>query len=215
MFQTLIKVIPLDLAAIISPVLFGLVIFLLGNKNHPKASTFTILLGALIVGIGITLAGFALGNTTEKSANPSIWTAIIDIILGIIFIIYGIRALVKTHKKDHKIQQEGQKNNLLKLFFLGIILCVFNDSFFLIFAASKEVGSSGIGNLNKLVFFIINIFCFTLPITIPLFIFIIFPKIAKPILEKINLIVMKYSKFVIFALFIIFGIYFILKGIKA
>lgn len=211
MFATLAKVIPLDLVATISPVLFGLVIYLLSKKGRPRVSALAVLLGALLVGIGITIAGFYIGNIPATAPKHALITAIVDLILGVLFIIYGFKKLLvnKPTKTEHKNRGGG----LLKWFLAGVLISIVNDSFFLIFASAKEVGSSGFGSWVKLIFLIINVFFFTLPITLPILIEIIIPKLADKILAKINRFLINCGDFIVFILFMVFGIYFAIKGL--
>jgi len=212
MFETLVKVIPLDLAATISPVLFGLVIYLLSKKDRPKASALAVLLGALLVGTGITIAGFYIGDIPATAPKHALITSVVDLALGILFIVYGFKKILIA--KPVKKEQEEHGGSVLKWFFAGVLLSIVNDSFFLIFASAKEVGASGFESWEKLIFLIINVFFFTLPATLPIFIVIIIPKLAESILAKINRFLTNYSDFIIFVLFMVFGIYFAIKGLS-
>ncbi len=212
MFATLAKVIPLDLTATISPVLFGLVIYLLSKKDRSKASALAVLLGALLVGTGITIAGFYIGNIPATTPKHALITSVVDLVLGVLFIIYGFKKLLVS--KPAKTEHKNRGGSLLKWFFAGVLISIANDSFFLIFASAKEVGASGFGSWGKLIFLIINVFFFTLPVTLPIFIVTIIPKLADRILAKINRFLANYGDFIIFVLFMVFGIYFAVKGLS-
>ncbi len=215
MFEVLIKIIPLDLASTLSPGIFALVIVLLGSKFHPKFRAFYLLLGSLIVGIGIAWLGLSLGKLSSIDIKPSLTSAIVDLFFGFLFIILGIKILVKKERKI-KLQQEGQKYGILKLLLAGAVVSATNfDAVILSFTAAKEIGlSSEIGDLAKLIFLIVNILFFILPISLPLFLSLILPEFAGRILTKINRFVLKYSKYIIFILFLIFGLIFAFRGIE-
>ncbi len=215
MFGLLAKIIPLDLASTLSPGIFALVIVLLGSKFHPKLRAFYLLLGSLIVGIGIAFFGLSLGKLASIDIKPSAIAAIVDLLFGFLFIILGIKILVQKERKI-KLQQERQKYEILKLLLAGIVISATNfDAVILSFTAAKEVGlSSEIGDLAKLILLIVNILFFILPISLPLFLSLILPEFAAHILTKINQFVLKYSKYLIFGLFIIFGIIFVYRSLK-
>jgi len=211
MVEILIKVIPLDLAATISPVLFSLVVYSLSSREKPKTKALSILLGALLVGIAITVGGFFTGGATSGKHAQSTTTGIIDLVLGALFIVYGFKQLFSSQRKAKRDQKRGAAT--WKWFLAGILISIFNDSFFLIFASAKEVGAGDLGSWSKLAFLIINVFFFTLPITLPLSIDYIFPKTAGNILGKISRFLSNYGGLIIMILFLIFGIYFAIKGL--
>lgn len=213
MFQLLVKIIPLDLAATLSPGILALALVLLGSQFHPKLRTFSLFLGTLIVAVGLASAGLFLGKVAPSEVKPTIISALVDLILGIIFIYLGIRAV--TTKERRIASQEAQKPQVLKWLLIGLIIALTNfDAVFLTLAAAKEVGGAGIDELNKIILLIVNIFFFTLPISLPLIFYLVFPNYAGKLLGRINQVVLKYSKYIIFALFVIFGLYFIYRGLK-
>jgi len=84
---------------------------------------------------------------------------------------------------------------------------------FLSFAAAKEVGDAVINYFDKIMLLAVNVLFFVLPIVLPLALYLIFPKFAGRILEKINRVVLKYNRYILFLMFVIFGIYFLSKGL--
>jgi len=214
MLATLAKIIPLDLAATLSPGIFAVAIILLGNKFHPKIKVLSFLFGTLIVGIAIALAGFFLGQATPTDSKSNLATAIVDLALAIIFIILAIKVVYS--KERHLKTQEDSGYQIIKWLILGFIISATNfDALFLSFTAAKEVGGTGdIGSLAKMILLVVNLFFFSLPITLPLFLYLVFPNLAVKILEKINLFVLKYSRYILAGLFLIFGFLLLWRGIN-
>lgn len=214
MLGLLAKIIPLDLASTLSPGIFALAIVFLGSKFHPKLRTFYFLIGSALVGLGLAFLGLHFGKLTSVDIKPNLVSALVDLFFGLLFIILGIKILVQKERKI-KLQEKEQKYEMLKLILAGIIISITNfDAVILNFTAAKEVGGTDIQNLIKLILLIVNISFFILPITLPLLVTFIFPKFAERILAKINKFVAKYSKYLMFALFVIFGIIFIYRGLK-
>jgi len=213
MIGLLLKIIPLDLASTLSPGILALVIFLLGSKRNPKAKTFALFLGIFIIGIIITIVGFTLGKAATIHPHATELTSIIDLVLGIIFMILALNLIITKDKKRDIKEEKGP--HLAKWFFVGVIITITNlDALFLNFAAGKEVGQSNINDLIKIIFLIINLLFFTLPVTLPGFFYLIVPNAASKILTNLNGLILKYSRFILAVLFIIFGIYLIINGAK-
>lgn len=214
MFSLLIKIIPLGFGAIVGcPMILALALLLLGSKNHAKIRTFAFFFGNLIVAVAVAILGFSLGHSVPESAKPTMISAIIDTILGLFFIIFGIKILFS---KDHKVKEKEESGyKIVRWFLIGFLISVTNfDTVLLSLAAAKEIGESAVNEINKIILLIINILFFTAPIGLPLILYLIMPKLARPILEKINQVVFKYSRYILFIMFVGFGIYFCYKGFK-
>lgn len=213
MFQLLVKIIPLDLAATLSPGILALALVLLGSQFRPRLRVFALFLGTLITAIILAFIGLGLGQAAPSEIHPTALSAIIDLILGTFFIFFGIRTLVSKERKVHS--EENQKPQLVKWFIIGLIISITNfDAVFLLLAASKEVGGSEINQISKIILLLVNILFFTLPSLLPLVLYLIVPGFANRVLTKVNQFVLKYSKYLVFILFVVFGIYFLYRGLK-
>jgi len=213
MFQLLLKIIPLDLAATLSPGILAVTLVLLGGKIHSKIRTISFLSGLLIVGIIVAILGFALGKVAPSGIGQNLTISIIDLILGGFFIIFGIHLITSRERKIEISQEDDPK--ILKWIIAGLILSATNfDALFLSLTAAREVGLSAINDLSKILLLVINLVFFALPILLPLFLYLIAPEFAQPFLEKINRFLIKYSRYLLFAMFIIFGTILIFRGIK-
>src|SRR4030042_2935373 len=149
MFSTLIKIIPLDLAATLSPGILALVLIILGSKNHPKAHAFSLFLGALFTAVGIAILGYVLGNSIDTGFKQNTTESIADIILGLFFVIYGLKLFFSKERKI-SLKEEQHELKIFKWLGVGIILTITNfDALFLSFTAAKEVGGAEINDLAK------------------------------------------------------------------
>lgn len=214
MITTLVKIIPLDLAATLSPGILALTLILLGGKNHPKIRTLSLLVGALIVAAAIAILGMTLAKATPASDQPTLISAIIDLILGLIFIYFGLKQLTS---KDRKLKEHdnAQGYQIFRWLIIGLLISITNfDAVLLNLAAAKEVGDAAISDINKIILLIINVLFFIAPTSIPFILYLIFPKFAAGFLGKLNIIVLKYSRYILMAMFLIFGFYFLYRGIK-
>lgn len=214
MTNVLVKIIPLDLASALSPGILALIIVLLASKNHSKAHIFGFFLGSLLVAIGIALFGFTIGNNFDTDVNPTLSSAIIDFVLGIFFIFYGLK-LFFSKEKERNLDEKEDKLKIFKWFAIGLLISITNfDAVLLSFASAKIVGDAEIDSFAKWILLIINVLFFILPITLPILLKIIFPKIAESVLTKLNVFLKKYAKYIILIMFLVFGLWFMWKGIK-
>jgi len=213
MFPLLLKIIPLDLAATLSPGILALALVLLGSQFRPRLRTFALFLGTLLTAIILALLGLSLGQAAPSEIHPTLVSAIIDLLLGAFFVFFGIRTLLSKERQTQS--GENQKPQLIKWFIIGLIISITNfDAVFLLFTASKEVGGSGVSQIDKFILLLVNILFFTLPSLLPLVFYLITPSFAAKILTKVNQFVLKYSKYLIFIVFVIFGIYFLYRGLN-
>lgn len=214
MWELLAKIIPLDLAATLSPGLLAVAILLLGGKFHPKARTFALFLGIAFVGIVISLLGFFLGKNAPDGHEPSVLSAVVDSILGIIFIIFGIKALAGKERKLHP-QTEDKGVQWFKWLAIGVIASATNfDALFLNFTAAREVGGASVNDLNKFILLIVNVIFFSLPVLLPLVLYLTTPLAAQRLLSPVNHFVLKYSRYIICVLFLIFGLVLLFRSLS-
>ena len=214
MLNLFATVIPLNLASTLSPGILALAIVLLGSKWHPKARTTALLAGTFLVGIIIIILGSALGQLAPAGIKPTTTSSVVDLVIGIFFILFGVKTLLVKEKKIKPSKVDSGKQ-ILKWFGIGIIINATNfDAVFLSFTAAKEVsGSLLASNIGKALLLFLNLFFFVLPSLLPLFLYTVFPKFAGPILNKINKYVLRYGRYIIFVLFIVFGFILIRRGI--
>lgn len=214
MVQVLLKILPLDIAATLSPGLFALALFLLGSTFKPKLRTFGFFLGTLIVGIGISLAGFFIGQAVSEGTGETLPSAIFDLVFGLVFVYFAVKSII-SRDREIKTSSKEEKYPAMRWILLGIILSVTNfDALFLCLNAAKEVSVAEISLGSQIFLIIINLIFFTSPITIPLIFYLIVPKTAEKILSKANNFVLKYARYLIFVIFVIFATILIYRGLK-
>lgn len=213
MFALLAKIIPLGFASALSPGILALVVYMMGKK-HARPRIFAMFCASIIVVAAIIVLGFLAGSTTTKSGEPTTVSSIIDITFGVLFLYFALKELLNKERKL-KESQEDLGPQFMKWFIIGFLINVTNfDAVFLAFTSAKEIGSAEINILNKIIAAIINAFFFSLPVTLPVIIYLMMPKIATVALAKLNRFLVRYSKYIIFAMFAIFGVIFLYRGIK-
>lgn len=213
MFQLLAKIIPLGFASALSPGILALVVYMMGKK-HARQRIFALFCASIVVVAVVIILGFLTGSNTAKLGVPTTASSIVDIIFGALFLYFALKELLHKERKL-KESQEDLGPQFMKWFLIGCLINATNfDAVFLAFTSAKEIGSATINDINKIIAVIINILFFSLPVTLPVAIYLIIPKTAQVILDKLNKFLMRYSKYIIFAMFAIFGVIFLYRGIK-
>lgn len=214
MLSLLAKIIPLGIASALSPGILALTVYLLGNK-HSKTRIWAIFIGTIIVAAIVITLGFITGSNATPEGKPSLTSAIVNLFLGGLFIYFSLKNLLK---KERGLKKSDEDNNphFIKWLIIGFLINATNfDAVFLAFTSAKEIGAEADVNiLGKIIAVIINVFFFSLPITLPVSIYLLVPKTAKVLLDKLNTFLLRYSRYIVFAMFAIFGVIFLYRGIK-
>ncbi|MFA6492637.1 MAG: GAP family protein [Patescibacteria group bacterium] len=215
MIALLAKILPLQLAATLSPGIFALTIILFTKKNHAIGRVLALLLGSIFVAIFLGFLGLKTGQSITAFSTHGKISVIIDFALAILFLYFGIKGLVKPDREKKESLGENPARQLGKWFIVGLIISITNfDAVLLNFAAAKEIGASGIILFDKIILLFVGILFFVLPILIPLFFYLILPSLAQKVLTPINKFLVKFGRLLVSIIFIIFAIYLIYKGLK-
>lgn len=217
MLEAIISIISLDFTSIIlSPLVLALSVMLLSSEKHQKEKLAGFFLSYFLAGLLVSIAGFTLGQTASLRNPAAVSSPIIDLIIGIIFTIIAVKAII-LKDKPAKIEEKPHHHLFFRWLIIGLIISVTNlDALFVIFTAAKQVGDTEQFSLTfKYLFLCLNLFIFTLPVTFPVILKLLFPKIAEKILDKVNHFLIKYSRYITAVTFIIFGLYFLSRGLQS
>ena len=214
MYTTLLRIIPLELAAILSPLLLTLTIFLLGSKKWPRLKAFFFLIGALVVGLGASFLGDQFGRFLDVDGGSMYRSAVVDIIFGCIFLTFGFASLFFKAKSAAAFAKFSVRSVWIWLP-LGFILNFTNfDAIVLIITAAREIEKSGLESFPRVILLIINSGFYTLPVLFPLLVFLLLPHRAGRILGKVSNFMVSYSKYVALILLTAFGLFFLVRGLN-
>jgi len=215
-FELLATILPLAAASTIAPGVFGVALAILAGK-YPIQRSLAYLLGAIITVIILAGGGYVLAsNVAEATVDAIEPAADVNTIIGILFIIFGVFALIHKDGDGAKKLAASNKSNspkLLSWFLIGLAINITNfDSMLLNLAAVKIVFQSEVGLWSQfLSIFICGLF-FLLPILLPLVLYLLFPERAKEMLRPVKSILAKYGKYLVAAIFFIFGIILFMQG---
>ena len=213
MLELLAKIIPLAAASTLSPIILGISLVLLAGRNSPKKRAFAFLMGGVVVAALLAFLGSQVGG---GGMVPGHLSAHADLFLGAMFIAFAVSSFRSREKENvPNVGAEKEKGfpGMLKLFIAGFVVNITNlDAVVLNFTAIKEIFGSSIMYWEKIA---LTLFCdlfFLLPGMLPLLVYLIMPEKAENALEPIGKAMRKYGRYVVGAIFLLFGTYFIWKG---
>lgn len=213
MNELLITVLPMNLATIImSPLVLAFSLIALGSTSRSLKKASFLFLGVVVVAIVMVLLGIGIGYIGSNSSQPSLYSAVINLIVGVFFLIYVIKVALD---KNYGIKQDiGEAVSLKGLFILGFVLEITNfGAMLLSFHAAQYVAAANINVAGKLVLWIVNVLCFSLPAWLPILFYIAFKTVAIRAFGKLNQFISKHIRLIVIIVFGIFAILFIKNGI--
>ncbi|MCL5795098.1 MAG: GAP family protein [Patescibacteria group bacterium] len=216
MIEVLIKILPLDIASTISPIILALTIALLAKKDYGYRRALALCGGSIIVVIILATLGLKTGQNIQDINNNNLRDNIVDLILAILFLYFGIKSLIHQDKQSNpKISLKNQSAQLIKWFSIGFIINITNfDAVILNFSAAKEIGQATINAVQKIILLVIDGLFFISPIIVPLAVYSLMPKLAQKILIPIDLFLTKYGRYIVGVIFIGFAIFLFYRGLK-
>jgi len=211
MLDLLFKVIALGIASTISPVVFGLILALLAGK-YPKQRALAFLLGAILSALIVISAGYLIGINGIPGVEFTNELSYIDIVLGVLFILFGILSLVS--KMDKKTRIDVHSSNLFRWFIISFVINITNfDAVLLLFTESKEIFQSSIIHMYKFSLVSLGAIFYILPALLPFVVYLTMQKKAERILKPLGTAMKKYGRYIAFVIFLGFGIYLLYRGL--
>ncbi len=217
MLGLLISVLPLAIGSCLSPGIFALMIAVLSNEKYTKERAFALLFGGIVVAVFLGILGYLIG-TGQIIPNEGDPSKKLNIGIGIFFILFAVYTYYYRNKQEHadfkKIKSTSPK--IGKFFLLGVLINITNfDAVTLYTVAVKEIFSYDPSMIYGLLITVICSLFFLLPEILPLGTYLLYPKKTEKILLPLKIFLQKYGAWIIIVLFLIFGAYFILRGLNA
>jgi len=160
----------------------------------------------------ICIVFLAIGSATTSGGAPSLTTASIDIILGILLLYASARSLLKKgESKTFDLSTMGTT----AIASTGAFFGVGNISSSLpALAASKDIGVAVISPIDKAIAFVITMLIALCWSWAPLALYIASPKNFDRYLDPVTRWLRKYGGQLIAAVFLLVGVYLLVRGIS-
>jgi hypothetical protein len=192
------------------------------NNVKPRLSSFSYLFGSIVIFIIVVLMGLFIGNTLYGATAMSIRIgAIIEIVLGSILIIIGVKSLFLREE----IRSDGiigfmnalSANNNLSIFikfsYLGFFTILASFTTAIIFLiAGIIIGISNPGSTNTALIITFLGFISLLSLEIPFIFYLLSPKTAEDTLKRFHNLIPIYGNYLTFVVYLLLGIFFLIRG---
>jgi threonine/homoserine/homoserine lactone efflux protein len=196
------------------------IILLLSISKSPKLQGFGYYIGAVILILIVVILGILLGaGITSSSPKPNPILAAVDVLLGILLLIFGLRRIFKAQKSPKNRFQGDTKHNSKIVQFIkglsfgfGMFLINFSTTI-IVLAAGKEIGASSADLVGKLIVITILTLITLLVCEIPLLMYILFPEKANNVLSKVNKWMQRNGHYLMGIVIVIIGIYLLWIGL--
>lgn len=213
------EMIPLGVAAAVSPTMLAGALVLLSGKDRPKARTLSYLVGVVISLVVTGAVLLAIGGAASKAPHgPSPVSSWIDLGLGLLLLYIGVDRFIRGPRKsnDKTAQEEPAKpTSVLKDAGLGLAIMTTNfTSLVFYFAAAKESADAAVDWVVRVMALAIVAFFITLPVLVPLLLTIVMPKTSSRVLDSVDEGLKKYGAFIMPGIALVFGVYLAYKGLR-
>ena len=191
----------------------------LASKDRGRLRTLVFLGGSGITLVVLGALALAGGKGIRMELpKPSLISTIVDIILGGLLIYIGHRKIFKKPKDARlKVQYKTKifaKPGLLASFGLGFVITVTDfSSLVLYLAAAKQSIDADVSSTVKVAAMSMMAGFIMLPIIAPFLLTLIAPETAALFLDRINIFIRKYSRYITAVICLIFGLFLVGKGL--
>jgi cytochrome c biogenesis protein CcdA len=211
--RTIIEILPLALAASISPSGLLLVMAILSGKEDPKRKALEFVLGATVfmVALGLVIL-LSFNPAISQAKQPGRASALIDIGLGVLIV------LVVAHSVffKKKAKQEKQKKHKRPFFVIGFLFMIVNTSTLIPFiAACKIIADNKLRLAGALISFLFLLAITMSLIALPVVITYLMPRSAEKLLAPLKSFMSKHGTVIAQAFFFAIAIYLIVHGALA
>ncbi len=204
--------IPILLTDIVNPVLFTFLVYGTSTK-HPIINSTTILFGHTLAYfcVGVILA-LGLEQITERLANPQQIDFIIGLLIGILLLWVALRSRIK----DQKSQAEDRGDlTVVKAFGLGAVVNFIGIPFALpYFAALDQILKADFTVTESLLVLGGYNILYPLPFVIVPVMVAILGERSRPLLQRINDSLDKFSSFLMPVLLVLVGLCLVIDAIS-
>jgi len=209
-----LSILPLAAASALSPGILAVSITLLSRKDTHAA--MALFFGGLLVALLLAGAGIFVAQGDDKAVEAlGFQPRAADIAIGALLAAFGIKVMLEKPKKGEGAPPDAKKAHgtlkWLAISFLGNITNF--DAVLLNLAAVREIFNSTTVLTYKLSLLAFCDFFFVAPALLPLLFYLAAPEKSQRALAPVGRWMQKYGRYLVGAIFIIFGAYLVLKAI--
>ncbi len=218
MSDTISSVIVPAIGILVSPIpLVGLILIMFSDRARINSIAF--LIGWIFGNLGVFLiAMFFIGDNITDVGDPSKVKSLIDILLGIILVGFGIFEFTKRPKKNEKVNppkwlDKVDKFHIPEAFGLAVLMSAANpEDMLFALTAGVSVGYHATSITQAITGAIVFILIACSTVYIPTLIYLVAGSRLHGLLEKARVFLIKYNSIIMAILFVGIGIMVISKA---
>lgn len=217
MIDLLSTLLPLCLAATLSPVLLTEQLLILGKSGARSGLAY--LAGLVVVLAAATAVALLVGTTLQLPARPHL-SAQTDIALGAALIVLGIAARLlglrrRREGAGHAARKKTKSSDSPLAAFTLAVGSMATDvtTLALVLVAAKDIAASRAGLLTLVVAVLMLLAFGSLPAWLPLLVAALSPRRGLAALQGLSAFVTKHGRTVVLILVVAVGVYLVVRGI--
>ncbi len=216
MGDLLTQILPLTLAAAISPTVLAVAVLVLSAKERTVARTVAYLLGCWVVLLAIGIPGVLLFANAAPAASSAPWIHWVDFGAGIALLALGGRRLAKTpsvHEKQGSRASKMANAGMHDYVVLGCAMMITNFTTLVLYLpVLKGIARAPVTDAERLAVLLACQVIILMPVLVPLLIRILVPGPASKILGTVNAFSTKHTRVIMTVILLVFGVYLTVKG---
>ncbi|MHB1382071.1 MAG: GAP family protein [Thermoleophilia bacterium] len=212
MARTLLEILPLVLAAALSPTSLVMVITILGGKGDARRNSLLFVTGGAIFLVLFGLAVMLVFNHVvipiDYKGRLSFW---IDIVLGAAIILLVFRSFFGKEKQDRK-DKAGNRPYLV----VGFLMMLINSSTEVPFmAACKIITEARLPLWDAAILFSLQVIITMSLLSFPVALSYVAPRRSAAVLDRFGALITRYGNLLVKVIFLLVGAYLIWRGVRA
>ena len=204
--------VPILITDLVNPVLFTFLVYAAGTKHSIVNSSLFLLGHTLAYFIAGLILALGIEKITNRLANPQPIDFIIELFIGIILLWVAFNSRKKSGKRP---DQKSGELTPVKALGLGAIVCFVGIPFALpYFAALDQILKADLAVTESLVVLVVYNLLYTLPFTLAPILVAILGERSQSILQRINDLLERVSKYLMPILLSLLGFALITDSVK-
>jgi threonine/homoserine/homoserine lactone efflux protein len=221
--ELLRQVVPLALAAAVSPTVLAVAVLTLTASRRPVARGVLFTIGVFVVVGVLTVLGLTVMAhvTHHPSATRRAVSDGVDVVFGLVLLALAARSAFRR-RSDHTDEPVDAPNDdhtvrtgLGAAFVTGLVMMATNvTSIVLYLPAMKEITKSQVSESDKAIVTVLAMLLVSLPAWLPVLLRVVAPGPSQRALTSLNTTIQRHQHTIVLTVEVVFGAYLLAKGLQ-